>query len=200
MRKATFCAPNEASLSTYQSSPLSRQCRKYISDSTVPTLFLSPLVTSIAHIALATLSNRRLDPIISQGTTSHSITMSHPILFRSTLCIAALQLLLGGRGIFQPEALLRSGNIPVPTQSDARKITQAVTRLFAVRNVALGFLNTVIWYQGDEKVAGVAMIAAVFISLSDGFVSRWLTGGGEWNHWLVTAVTSGMAAGLLGFF
>jgi hypothetical protein len=113
---------------------------------------------------------------------------------------AAIPFFLGINGLLKPRAFIATVDFPAPTTPEAEKLADALTRLFAARNVVVGSICCAIWYRGDRKLLGAAMIIESFSALVDGLVSLDLIGGGGWYHFPIIPVFIGIGAGLLGWF
>jgi hypothetical protein len=72
-------------------------------------------------------------------------------------------------------------------------------QLYGVRNLTMGLTTLGVWYSGDRRALGFALLAGFPNALIDGFVSRWQIGGGEWAHWAFVPLGLGLAAGVLGW-
>lgn len=126
--------------------------------------------------------------------------MVHPYVSQGALGIAILPGLFGINSIFRPEATLRGVHFPVPSEPTAQKLAFSLLRILSVRNVSVSTLLGLIWLQGDERLLGLGMITTLAMCVVDGFVSRSLIGGGEWNHWCFAPIAAGVSAALLGWF
>ena len=126
--------------------------------------------------------------------------MSHPLLYKSSLAISLIPALFGLNGMFRPDAHLRALYFPAHSDPTAHKLSHALMRIWAIRNLSISFLLSIVWSVGDEKLMGTAMGAGLAICITDGFVSRALIGGGEGQHWGFAPVLAGMMSGLLGWW
>lgn len=88
-------------------------------------------------------------------------------------------------------------DFPAPTSPESQRLADAMTRLYAWRNVAIGLLCSAIWYRGDRKLLGVAMIITSSSAVVDALVSQDLIGGGVWNHLPIVPIVAGVGIGLL---
>jgi len=113
--------------------------------------------------------------------------------------LGALPLLIGINGLPRPKALPASVEFSAPTIPEAQKLADALTRIFAARNTVIGLICSAIWYRGDRKLLGWAMVMLNFFPIVDGFVSLDLIGGGLWNHFPVGPIKFGLRARLLGW-
>ncbi|KJZ74460.1 hypothetical protein HIM_06056 [Hirsutella minnesotensis 3608] len=126
--------------------------------------------------------------------------MEHPIFFRISLALSVTPILFGINGMLRPNAHLRALNFPAHTEPQAKKLNHALMRIWGIRNLSVGFLLTLIWTTGDERLMGKALCAGLALPITDGFVSRRLIGGGELQHWMFPPVILVVMAGLFGWF
>ncbi|RGP63967.1 hypothetical protein FSPOR_8295 [Fusarium sporotrichioides] len=126
--------------------------------------------------------------------------MSHPIIFNGSLGLGLMLVSLGLNATIRPVAHLRSLEFPVPTEPQARKLSHALMRIWGIRNISVGLLVVLIWTTKDETLMGTALAIALGMPITDGFVSRLITGGGELQHWVFPPVLVVMIAGLFGWF
>lgn len=127
-------------------------------------------------------------------------TMSHPIIYNSSLGISLMLVGLGLNASFRPDAHLRALEFPVPSEPLARKFSHALMRIWGIRNISVGLLLSVIWTAKDEGLMAKALCAVLTLPVTDGFVSRLVIGGGEFQHWIFPPITVVMIAGLFGLF
>lgn len=113
--------------------------------------------------------------------------------------VGAIPFFIGISGLLKPSDLLASAGFPAPTTLEAQKIADAITRLYAVRNTVIGLISSAIWYRGDRKLLGWAMIIMSISPVVDALISLDLIGGGMWNHLPIVPITVGLGAGLLGW-
>ena len=132
--------------------------------------------------------------------SSNPMAMAHPYMFRGSLILGALPIFFGINGMLRPEAHLSSLLLPLHTEPEARKLDYALMRIWGIRNISVGFLLVLIWTLGDERIMGTALCAGLAVSLTDGFVSRALIGGGELQHWSFTGACAVTMMGLFGWF
>ena len=110
---------------------------------------------------------------------------------------AAIPIWIGINGLLKPSETIASVDYPVPTTPEAQKLADALTRLFAGRNISLGLVGVAIWYRGDRKLLGWGMLFVSFVPLVDALVSLDLIGRGLWYHLPFMAMALGLGAGLL---
>src|ERR1700712_3675194 len=79
----------------------------------------------------------------------------------------AIPLLIGINGLLRPRALLASVEFAAPTTPEAQKLADALARLLSARNTVVGLICTAIWYRGDRKLQGWAMIILSFYPVVD---------------------------------
>lgn len=151
---------------------------------------------SFLECSLANPGINKLEIDISTETT----TMPHPYFSHAALAVALLPGLFGLNALLRPEATLAGAQIPVPPQPEPRKLARTLMRFFGVRNIAISYLLTLVWSSGNERLVGLSLFAGIWMSISDGLISRWQIGGGEWNHWFLIPFLVGSSAGLLGAF
>lgn len=126
--------------------------------------------------------------------------MSHPYFFRASLAMSIVLVLLGINALLRPDAHLKALGFPAHTEPKAKNLNLALMRIWGIRNVSIGFLLTLIWSYGNEKMMGAALCAGLAISTTDGFVSRLLIGGGEGQHWIFPPIVGITMAALFGWF
>lgn len=112
---------------------------------------------------------------------------------------AAIPIWIGINGLLRPAATIASVDYPAPTTPEAQKLADALTRLFAARNIVIGLVGVAIRYRGDRKLFGWAMLIVSFTPLVDALVSLDLIGRGVWYHLPFMAIALGLGAGLLGW-
>ena len=113
--------------------------------------------------------------------------------------LGAAPLGIGISGLLRPSAVLASVNFPAPTTPEAQKLANALTRLFAARNIVISLICLAVWHRGDRKLLGWAMVIVSFYPLVDTLVSLDLIEGGLWYHLPVVPIALGLGAGLLGW-
>lgn len=126
--------------------------------------------------------------------------MPHPIIFNGSLGLGLMLVSLGLNATFRPVAHLKNLEFPVPTDPEAKKFSHALMRIWGIRNISVGLLVSLIWTTKDETLMGKALAITLGIPITDGFVSRLLIGGGEFQHWVFPPVLVVMIAGLFGWF
>lgn len=113
--------------------------------------------------------------------------------------IAAIPICIGLSGLLRGRAILAAVDFPQGSTPEAQSLADALTRMFAVRNVVIGSIVLAIRYRGDRKLLGWATMILTLDAIVDGLVSLNLTGGGGWNHFPIVPFTVGIGAGLLGW-
>jgi hypothetical protein len=126
--------------------------------------------------------------------------MPHPIIFNGSLGLGLMLFSFGLNATFRLVAHLKNLEFPVPTEPEARKLSYALMRIWGIRNISVGLLVGIIWTTKDETLMGKALAITLGIPITDGFVSRFLIGGGEFQHWVFPPVLVVMIAGLFGWF
>ncbi|CAM1511177.1 Fc.00g086900.m01.CDS01 [Cosmosporella sp. VM-42] len=126
--------------------------------------------------------------------------MPHPYFSRGAIAVSMVPAVFGANAILRPDAALQSVQFPVPSDPEARRLARGLMRIYGIRNVAVSYLSILIWSTGDPKLLGMGLFTGLAMCITDGLVSKWLVGGGEWNHWSFAPVIGGLAAGLLGWF
>jgi hypothetical protein len=127
--------------------------------------------------------------------------MSRPEIFaKATLAINFLPIVVGINAVLRPASALRLLNYPVPIDKTARRTTYTVLQMYGARNIAMGLSTLAVWCSGDRRTLGWVMLAGIPLATIDGFVTRQLTGIGEWGHWSFIPVSLGLAGGLLGWY
>ncbi|KAJ9635315.1 uncharacterized protein PV06_09362 [Exophiala oligosperma] len=128
------------------------------------------------------------------------MSQAHPFFHNTSLALSVFPLLFGVNAMFRPTAHLQALGFPLHDEPTAKKLNLALMRIWSVRNLSVGFLLALIWNTGDERLMAKGLGAGVAMSLTDGFVSRLLTGGGETQHWIFPPVVAVVMAGLYGWF
>lgn len=126
--------------------------------------------------------------------------MSHPNFQLATYSMLGMVGLFGLNATFRPNNHLGQLGFPVPTEPEARRFSQALMRIWGIRNICICFMGTLICRTGDEKLMATSLTAGIAIATVDGWVSRGLIGGGEAQHWVFPPVIAIVMAGLLGYF
>ena len=138
--------------------------------------------------------------------------MVHQAFTYSTIGLAVMLLGLGMNAILRPDAHLASLEFPVyspkstmdskatDSQTQLRKLSHALMRIWGVRNITFGTILAFIWVNGNPELMGKAISVSILLPLMDGWVSRKLIGGGELQHWIFPPILGFVAAGLFGYF
>lgn len=126
--------------------------------------------------------------------------MAHPIIFNGGLALGIMILSLGLNATFRPQNHLGNLGFPLHDEPTARKLNHALMRIWGVRNITVGLLIVTIWTSNNEKLMGLGLGASMAMPIADGFVSRLLIGGGEFQHWIFPPILGFMMARLLDWF
>lgn len=121
-------------------------------------------------------------------------------IYRGALAIGLLPAFFGLNSLLRPEASLKAVEFPVPTDPESRKLVFGLMRIYGIRNVVVSFALTLIWLTGNKRFVGLGLLGALSMVITDGLVSKSVTGGGEWNHWSFAPVIGGVVAGLFEWF
>ena len=115
-------------------------------------------------------------------------------------------LAIGVAALFRPGLALKFFNFPPPSATNAQdaKVTNALLRIFAIRDIAIGFTTLALWYFAGatvegKKALGCTMFAAAGMTLGDGFASKQVTGEGLRKHWMSTPIAIGLGAVFMGW-
>ena len=119
------------------------------------------------------------------------------LIYRGTFVFGTLPAFLGLNALLRPEAALRTMDMPVPLEGEARDSIFSIIRFYGIRNLAISYSIILIWWTGNKKLLGVNMFGGLAISLLDGFVIKSLRGYGQWSHWAFSPVVAGLIVGLL---
>lgn len=125
---------------------------------------------------------------------------SHPNFAAAGLLLSSTLVLLGLNGMARPAAHLAALQFPMPAEPAARRLSFALMRIWGVRNIAVGSLLALIWRTGDDGLLARGLAVGATLAVTDGFVSRSLTGGGAAQHWMVPPALAVIVAGLHGWF
>ena len=93
------------------------------------------------------------------------------ILPNVALALGNIPLLIGINGLLKPAGLIGSVGFHVPSEPEARKVTDGLTRLFCLRNVVIGLTCSGIWYSGDRKLLGLFMLILSGEAFVDGLIN-----------------------------
>jgi hypothetical protein len=105
--------------------------------------------------------------------------------------------LIGINGLLRPAAVIEAVQFPIPTATEPKELAFALTRLLAARNTVISMTLLAIWYRGDRKLLGWAMLLLGSFPVVDAMVSYNLIGGGLGNHLPVVPVALGLGVALL---
>jgi hypothetical protein len=108
--------------------------------------------------------------------------MAHPIIFNNGLGLGIMLLGFGLNATLRPKAHLGSLGFLLHDEPTAQKLDHALMQIWDAHNITVGLLITFIWISGDEKLMGMGLGASIVMPMADGFVSRFLIGGGEGQH------------------
>ncbi|KAH6685402.1 hypothetical protein F5X68DRAFT_191904 [Plectosphaerella plurivora] len=126
--------------------------------------------------------------------------MSHPLFHNASLALSIMTLLFGLNAMTRPADHLHRLGFPAHTEPRARDLNLALMRIWGIRSICVGSLLILIWNTGDERLMGMALSADIALPVTDGFVSRLLTGSGAATHWSLVPVVAVVMSGLLGVF
>lgn len=85
-----------------------------------------------------------------------------------------------------------------PTSASDRKLADALTLLYAVRDIFVGLAIYAATCFGDRRTLGSILVAASFVAFADGFIVKTQIGKGEWNHWGYAPMLTVVGSLLLG--
>lgn len=128
-----------------------------------------------------------------------TLTSRSQLLPNIAVLFANIPLLIGINGLLRPGAVLASVDFPASTTPEAEKLAHALLRLVSARNITVGLICSGIWYRGDRKLFGYALMSVSFFPLVDSLISLDLIGGGLSNHLPAGLMSVGLGAGLLGW-
>lgn len=129
---------------------------------------------------------------------------------RGTLLVSLLPALVGINAVLRPSSALEmlgfrssfaglSTSSPSPTDEQDR-LALALTQMYGARQLSLGLTTIAAFSVSDDPVVlGAIMLAGIPIAVIDGFVSKALTGKGQWGHWAAVPVSLVLGLGLFGW-
>ena len=98
----------------------------------------------------------------------------------------------------QPSSSIPFFELDAPTSASDQKIADALTLLYAVRDIFMGVSIYAATYFGNRKSLGWILIAASGVAYADGFIVKTQIGKGEWNHWGYAPMLTVVGSLLLG--
>lgn len=113
--------------------------------------------------------------------------------------VGAIPFLLGINALVRPTSVLSMLNVTPPKDLEDQKKVRGLIQMYGARDISMGAAILVGWYFGNPTTFGWIVLASLPMVLVDGYVSKELTGGGEWQHWPMAPVMAGVGAGLLGW-
>lgn len=146
-----------------------------------------------------TAANQSTCPRAITEINGHSPIMSQIFFLNVSLAMGSVLSLLGLNALFRPENHLKRLGFPLPAETQAKKLSYALMRIWGVRNVSVGTLLYFIWLTGNATLMAKTLGIVTALPVVDGFVSRSLIGGGEFQHWMNPPILAVIIAGLLGY-
>ena len=131
------------------------------------------------------------------ATTSSMVSSATlPYLANTAACISMIPCILGICILISPQWGLDLLHFPTPTNAKDRTLVHGLMRMFAARNLAIGTLMLTIWQYGEGlarlTLLGLGMLATFPMAATDGWVSKVVTGGGQWQSWALVPVNAGI--------
>lgn len=127
-----------------------------------------------------------------------SLGLTTTAFANATAVLNILPVSAGLYGMLYPAAGFSMLGFPMPPEPKGQKLSFALLRMYGVRQATMGLAHLALWWSGEHRLMGVLMLVNAPVAVVDGFVSRWLTGGGEWGHWGFIPFGMLLTAGLLG--
>ena len=129
------------------------------------------------------------------ATSKLSQSSSLPI---AASVIGTIFLGFGIKFCLQPSSSIPFFEFKAPTSTPDQKIADALTLLYAVRDIFMGVAIYAATYFGNRKSLGWILIAASGVAYADGFIVKAQIGKGEWNHWGYAPMLTVVGSLLLG--
>jgi len=111
--------------------------------------------------------------------------------------IAAAFVGFGTTALLKPQKGLEAFPFPAPTSAADKKLVENLVVVCGARDLALGVGTGAAAYFGDRKTLGWLLLAGSGVAFVDGAVCR-SQGKGEWNHWSLAVLLTGLGSVLLG--
>ncbi len=86
-------------------------------------------------------------------------------------------------GILSPGGALRQLGFRTAVSPSDKELTEGLLRMFSATRVVVGVSQVAAWWYGDYKVLGCQMVASALMAAVDGWVSKSVSGKGQWAHW-----------------
>jgi hypothetical protein len=139
---------------------------------------------------------------------------SHADLLPNTgALISLLAIGSGAHALISPRSGLETFGVTPPSDLRSQRLTDNLTRTFAVRKLSLGLLQLAIWWYGrgaslpGERSAwrtalGLCFLSQLGVPILDGWVVKAETGNpaGGLVHWVFAPVSFLLGGGMLGWF
>lgn len=132
-----------------------------------------------------------------------------PLFARGTLLVSLIPALVGINAVLRPSSALEmlgfkssssSSSTPQSPNHEETRVALAVTQMYGARQISLGLATIAVFSVTDDPVVlGAVMLAGIPIAVIDGFVSKALTGKGQWGHWVAVPVSLVFGLGLFGW-
>ncbi|KAK9776113.1 hypothetical protein AB5N19_12093 [Seiridium cardinale] len=119
------------------------------------------------------------------------------LLFNAGALFGTIPGFIGIKGLLTPHELLTAVDFPAPTTPESHQLAGGLMRLQSARNIVISSICVAIWYRGDRKLLGTALLLLSFSPIVDALVSWKLIGGGLWNHLPVVPILFAFGVGLL---
>jgi hypothetical protein len=121
------------------------------------------------------------------------------ILTFASAAASALAFGVGTNALLRPRSGLALLQLPAPSAPTDRKLVENLIRMYGVRNLSMGLAAGIMTYFGHARALGWYILGSSVVAIVDGIVSREVTGGGEWNHWIFVSASVGLSGSLLGW-
>ncbi|KAL4731119.1 hypothetical protein ACLX1H_000080 [Fusarium chlamydosporum] len=86
--------------------------------------------------------------------------------------MAAVPGLIGLNLLIRPAATLQQIKYTLPSEPQARKLTQGLARIYGIRNVVFTFLSINLTLTRDPKMISLVFLGVLAMCLTDGFVAN----------------------------
>lgn len=144
-----------------------------------------------------------MSPSVSPGILNDHFEMDFLSRNRASILYSAAGL-LGGLPMFmsltavaRPDQGLAMLDFTQPKDPEARKLSNSLVRLLALRELVMSLMTLAVWFRGDRKTLGWMIILATILPVTDGLVSLQQIGTGFLKHFMSAPIMAGLGTALL---